>query len=103
MPCDGRRTAIVATYHFLRHGQLDDTFGIAELLLDDEHDLVQKAVGGWLREAGKRDVARLHDFLERHAAAMSPTALRYATEKLDPADRQRYRDLARRARRGGEP
>lgn len=86
-----RRTAIVATYHFLRHGQLDDTFGIAELLLDDEHDLVQKAVGGWLREAGKRDTDRLRAFLDRHAAAMGRIALRYAVEHLDPDTRRHYR------------
>jgi hypothetical protein len=88
-----RRTAIVATYHFLRHGQLDDTFGVAELLLDDDHDLVQKAVGGWLREAGKRDVARLRAFLDRHAPAMGRTALRYAVEHLDPDTRRHYREL----------
>src|ERR671913_53233 len=48
-----RRTAIVSTYYFIRQGDLDDTFRIAELLLDDPEDLIHKASGGWLREAGK--------------------------------------------------
>ena len=87
-----RRTAIVATYHFLRHGQLDDTFGVAALLLDDDHDLVQKAVGGWLREAGKRDIVRLRAYLDLHAPTMGRTALRYAVEHLDPDTRRHYRE-----------
>jgi 3-methyladenine DNA glycosylase AlkD len=88
-----RRTAIVATSYFIRQGRLDDTFGIAELLVDDGHDLVQKAVGGWLREAGKRDVARLRAFLDAHAATMPRTTLRYAIEHLDADERARYRSL----------
>ena len=50
-----RRTAIVATFYFIRQGDLDDTFRLADMLADDPADLVQKAVGGWVREAGKRD------------------------------------------------
>src|SRR5262249_1377070 len=49
-----RRTAIVSTYYFIRAGEVEDTFRIGELLLDDEHELVQKATGSWLREAGKK-------------------------------------------------
>lgn len=89
-----RRTAIVATWYFIRQDDLDDTFGIAELLVDDEHDLVQKAVGGWVREAGKRDVGRLRAFLDAHAATMPRTALRYAIEHLGPEERARYRSAA---------
>ena len=63
-----RRTAIVATYFFIRQDDLDDTFAIADILADDPEDLVQKAVGGWVREAGKRDRGRLIEFLDRHAA-----------------------------------
>ena len=85
-----RRTAIVATYFFIRRDDLDDTFAIADLLADDPEPLVQKAVGGWVREAGKRDTGRLLDFLDRHAATMPRTALRYAVEHLDPGTRQRY-------------
>ena len=85
-PCE-RRTAIVSTWFFIRADDLDDTFRIAELLVSDEHDLVQKAVGSWLREAGKRDQPRLVRFLKAHAPAMPRTMLRYATEKLPAATR----------------
>ncbi len=82
-----RRTAIVATWFFIRADDTDDTFRIAELLVADEHDLVQKAVGSWLREAGKRDQPRLVRFLQKHARTMPRTMLRYAAEKLPPATR----------------
>lgn len=85
-----RRTAIVATYYFIRQGDLDDTFAIGQRLAHDSHDLVQKAVGGWVREAGKRDQALLTSFLDRNAATMPRTALRYAVEHLDPPLRQHY-------------
>jgi 3-methyladenine DNA glycosylase AlkD len=85
-----RRTAILATLYFLRKGDLDDTFQIAEVLVADAHDLVQKAVGGALREAGKRDRGRLLTFLDVHAATMPRTALRYAIEHLDPEQRAEY-------------
>jgi len=88
-----RRTAIVATCHFIRHGELDDTFAIAELLVNDLEHLVQTAVGGWVREAGKRDLGRLRAFLDAHAATMPRTALRYAIEHLDADERRRYRSL----------
>src|SRR5262245_34288568 len=78
-----RRTAIVATWYFIRSGDVDDTFRLAELLIDDAHELVRKATGSWLREAGKRDPKRLIAFLERHAATMPRTTLRYAAEKLN--------------------
>ena len=86
-----RRTAITATWIFIRDGQLDDTFAIAELLVDDPEHFVQTAVGGWVREAGKHDVARLRAFLDTYAATMPRTTLRFAIEHLDPAERQRYR------------
>jgi 3-methyladenine DNA glycosylase AlkD len=88
-----RRTAIVATSYFIRDGELDDTFAIAELLLRDDEDLIHKAVGGWLREAGKKDRPRLLGFLDEHAAAMPRTMLRYAMEHLDPEQRAHYRGL----------
>lgn len=87
-----RRTAIVATSYFIRQGDLSDTFGIAEALLEDGHDLIHKAVGGWLREAGKKDRQRLLRFLDRHAATMPRTMLRYATEHLDKDRRSHYID-----------
>jgi len=85
-----RRTAIVSTYYFLRANEVADTFRIAERLLDDDHDLVQKATGSWLREAGKKDSSRLLHFLDTHAARMPRTTLRYAVEHLQPALRGRY-------------
>lgn len=85
-----RRTAIVSTFFFIRSGDVDDTFRIAEILVHDEHELVQKAVGSWIREAGKKDEERLLRFLEKHAADMPRVTLRYATEKLDKEVRARF-------------
>ena len=92
-----RRTAIVATYYFIRQGDLEDTFAIAGLLAHDPDDLVQKAVGGWVREAGKRDGARLRSFLDRYGATMPRSALRYAIEHLPEGERQHYLALGRAA------
>lgn len=86
-----RRTAIISCYAFIRQGDLDDTFRIAELLLHDDQDLVHKAVGWMLREAGKRDESRLLDFLDAGAASMPRVMLRYSIEKLDKHQRDRYR------------
>lgn len=84
-----RRTAILATFAFIRRGELDDTFALAELLLDEPADLVQKAVGWALRVTGSNP-ARLAAFLERHAARMPRPMLRNAIEKLPPEERRRY-------------
>lgn len=89
-----RRTAIVATYYFIRQNDVEDTFKIAELLIHDEHDLVQKAVGSWIREAGKRDEGRLLDFLDRYSVTMPRVMLRYAIEKLDKETREQYLKIA---------
>jgi 3-methyladenine DNA glycosylase AlkD len=88
-----RRTAIVSTAYFIRQGDLDETYKIAEMLLHDEQDLIHKAVGGWLREAGKQDRPRLLRFLDQHAASMPRTMLRYAIEHLDPDQRAYYLKL----------
>ncbi|CAA9322546.1 MAG: hypothetical protein AVDCRST_MAG93-5813 [uncultured Chloroflexia bacterium] len=88
-----RRTAIVATYYFIRQGDVDDTFAIAELLVHDSEDLVQKAVGGWVREAGKRAPEKLLRFLDTYAATMPRTVLRYAIEHLDQGQRAHYLGL----------
>ena len=87
-----RRTAITATWTFIRSGDLDDTFALAELMVDDPEHFVQTAVGGWVREAGKRDPERLRVFLDMHAATMPRTALRFAIEHLDADERRHYRD-----------
>jgi 3-methyladenine DNA glycosylase AlkD len=86
-----RRIAMVGSQHFLKAGETDDLFALAELLLNDRHDLMHKAVGWCLREAGKR-VSRdaLRDFLDRHATRMPRTALRYAIKHFDEAERRRY-------------
>ena len=93
MPME-RRTAVLATFAFIRRGEVDDTFRIAELLVDDPEDTIHKAVGWMLREAGKRDPQRHAAFLDAHAATMPRVMLRYAIEKLDKGVRDAW--LARR-------
>lgn len=89
-----RRTAIVSTAYFMKYGEVDDTFRIAEILLHDEQDLIHKATGGWIRQAGKnKHRARLLEFLDKFAATMPRTMLRYAIEHLDDAQRKHYMGL----------
>lgn len=85
-----RRIAIVSTWQFIRLGQLSDTFAIAEFLLQDTHDLIHKAVGWMLREAGKKDEQALKGFLDIHASTMPRTTLRYSIERLHSDDKVRY-------------
>ena len=85
-----QRIGIVSTMTFIRHGQLDDTFAIADILLHHPHDLIHKAVGWLLREAGKRDRGALESFLDARCATMPRTALRYAIERLPEPLRQSY-------------
>ena len=100
-----QRIGIVSTMAFIRHGQIEDTFAIADLLLHHPHDLIHKAVGWLLREAGKRDRTALDAYLqgvpdncqaERGEAAapryrqMPRTMLRYAIEKFPEQERQQY-------------
>jgi 3-methyladenine DNA glycosylase AlkD len=77
-----RRIAIVATWYFIRKSQLEWTFKIAKLLQNDPHDLIHKAVGWMLREAGKKDETKLINFLSEHAKRMPRIMLRYAMERL---------------------
>ena len=85
-----QRIGIVSTMTFVRHGQLDDTFAIADILLHHPHDLIHKAVGWLLREAGKRDGAALRAWLAPRATAMPRTMLRYAIEKFPEEERREY-------------
>jgi 3-methyladenine DNA glycosylase AlkD len=85
-----RRTAIVATWYFIRNKQTDDTFEIAEILVNDKNELVNKAVGSWIREAGKQNPKRLLKFLDDHAATMPRVTLRYAIEKLSKDQKAYY-------------
>ena len=89
-----QRIGIVSTMTFVRHGQLDDTFTIADILLRHPHDLIQKATGWLLREAGKRDLDRLCAFLDERHSVMPRTMLRYAIEKF-PEDLRRHYLTAR--------
>lgn len=85
-----RRIAVLATFHFIRKNEFGDTVKLCALLLRDEHDLMHKATGWMLREAGKRDVAVLRTFLTRHVAVMPRTMLRYAIEKLPETERKMW-------------
>jgi 3-methyladenine DNA glycosylase AlkD len=83
-----RRIAIVSTLTFIRHGETEDTFRIAETLLPDKHDLIRKASGWALREAGKVSRPALLSFIERHYGRISRTTLRYAIEHFPPEQRK---------------
>lgn len=87
-----RRIAMVSTLYFVRQGEVEDTFRIAELLLGDDHDLIHKAVGTLLRAAGGKDPEGLRGFLDRHAATMPRVALRTAMEHFDREERRTYMD-----------
>jgi 3-methyladenine DNA glycosylase AlkD len=88
-----QRTAILSTCYFIRQGDLDDTFKIAEMLLDSKEDLLHKATGWMLRFAGDKDRPRLLQFLDKYAATMPRTLLRYCIEKLEDKKREHYLKL----------
>ena len=85
-----RRTAIVSTGYFIRQRDIADTFKIAEMLVADKQDLIHKATGWMLRAAGDVDRQTLTGFLDKHAATMPRTMLRYAIEHFDKAQREHY-------------
>ncbi len=85
-----RRVAIVATWYFIKQAELDWTFQLAKSVLNDPHDLIHKATGWMLREAGKKDAAALMQFLDEHVQHMPRTMLRYAIEKFEAATRKKY-------------
>lgn len=89
-----RRIAMIATLQYIVNGKADEALVIARILLNDKHDLIQKAVGWMLREVGKRvDKQLLKQFLDEHASTMPRTTLRYAIEHFDPKTRRYYLDL----------
>lgn len=91
-----RRIAMIATFDYIKKGRADEALVIAEQLLYDKQDLIQKAVGWMLRELGKRiDRSLLVSFLDQHAATMPRTTLRYAIEHFPLETRQYYLGLAR--------
>lgn len=88
-----QRIGIVSTMAFCRAGQVDDTYAIADIFLHKPqplHDLLQKAVGWLLREAGKRDTDRLREWLMPRCQTMPRTMLRYAIEHLEEEERKRF-------------
>jgi hypothetical protein len=85
-----RRTAILSTCYFIRQGDTNDTFKIAEILVNDKEDLIHKATGWMLRFAGAKDKKRLVSFLDKHAATMPRTLLRYSIEHFPQKDRALY-------------
>jgi 3-methyladenine DNA glycosylase AlkD len=88
-----RRIAIVSTAYFIRQGDVADAFKIAEILVRDKHDLVHKATGWMLRFAGDKDKKKLIAFLDKHAATMPRTLLRYSIEKFDKKLKDHYMNL----------
>ncbi|MGH7693578.1 MAG: DNA alkylation repair protein [Gemmatimonadaceae bacterium] len=93
-----RRIAIVATQHLIRRGEHKDTLRIAELLLEDDEDLIHKAAGWMLREVGARcSRDTLRQFLDAHAAVMPRTMLRYSLEHFEPDERAKYMGMRAKA------
>ncbi|MCB1092233.1 MAG: DNA alkylation repair protein, partial [Verrucomicrobiae bacterium] len=85
-----QRIAVVACFPLIRRSQFAEILWLAEEFVDHPHDLIQKAVGWMLREVGKRDLDVLRIFLTEHASMMPRVMLRYAIEKMDPVERQRW-------------
>ncbi|MCX6179848.1 MAG: DNA alkylation repair protein [Chlorobiales bacterium] len=85
-----RRIAIIATFYFIRQGEIDDTLALVELLLDDREELIHKASGWMLREVGKCDMAALEEFLLQHYSQMPRVMLRYAIERFSEERRKLY-------------
>lgn len=86
-----RRIALLSTFHYIKQGEFSDTLALAEMMLDDKEDLIHKAAGWMLREAGKRGGLREEkEFLKKHYQRMPRTMLRYAIERFPEEERRRY-------------
>lgn len=90
-----RRTAILATFPFIKRKQFADPFAIAEVLMEDHEDLIHKACGGMLRAVSDEDIGAFGAFMDKHAARMPRTMLRYAVEKLPAGERKRYMEMGK--------
>ncbi len=85
-----RRIAMISTFYFIKNNEYEDALGVAEVLITDENDLIQKAVGWMLREVGNRDKKTEEKFLKKYYKTMGRTALRYAIEKFTEEERIKY-------------
>ncbi|MFA7252874.1 MAG: DNA alkylation repair protein [Candidatus Paceibacterota bacterium] len=85
-----RRIAILATYSFIKQKKYSDILKLSKILISDSEDLIHKATGWMLREMGKKDKKVLENFLHQFADRMPRTMLRYAIEKFNPIERQKY-------------
>ncbi len=85
-----KRISIISTFEFIRDKNFETSLKIAEMLIEDKEDLIQKAVGWMLREIGKRDLRQEKNFLQKHYKKMGRTALRYSIEKFPEELRQKY-------------
>ncbi len=85
-----RRIAMISTFYFIKNNEFDEAIGVAEVLISDENDLIQKAVGWMLREVGNRDRKAEEKFLKKYHKVMGRTALRYAIEKFTENERKNY-------------
>lgn len=85
-----QRISIVSTYSFIKNNDFKDTLKISKILLSHKHDLIHKAVGWMLREVGKKDIDVLREFLNENIKDMPRTTLRYAIERMDKKERDRY-------------
>ncbi len=90
-----RRVAVVSTLFFIKKGDTGTTYQLAEMLFKDKEDLMHKACGWVLREAGKKDEQALKKWLQMNASKMPRTMLRYAIEKFDEGLRQEYLSMKR--------
>jgi len=85
-----KRISIISAFWFIKNNEFQDAINLAEILLNDKHDLIHKAVGWMLREIGKRDKSVLINFLNKHSKKMPRTMLRYSIEKLNKNEKQKY-------------
>jgi 3-methyladenine DNA glycosylase AlkD len=91
-----RRTAIVSTCFFIRQSDLDDTFKIAEILVYDHDEVIQMVVGGWICEAGKKDIQKLLCFLDKYATTMPRITLNYAIKHFDKTKNVSYMNMGKK-------